>query len=97
MTPFELTREAERDLNEIWLYIAERDLDAADRVQEDIYDAITRLREAPGAGHTRRDLTTKPLRFWGVHSYLIAYRVENGRLLVVRILSAARDIRAILG
>lgn len=63
MSKFVLHPEAYSDLNEIWEYIAADNLDAADRVLEEIYQAITSLVRFPGTGHSRPDLTSTPLRF----------------------------------
>ena len=63
MSEFVLHPHAAKDLEEIWEYIAADSLDAADRVREEIYDAIQSLVPLPYAGHTRPDLTSRPLRF----------------------------------
>jgi len=52
------------------------------------------LASNPGLGHTRRDLTSKPVRFWPVYSYLIIYDAETQPLEVIRILSGYRDVAA---
>ena len=50
----------------------------------------------PQIGHTRPDLTTKPVRFWPIYSYLIVYDPQSRPLEIVRILSGYRDIAALL-
>jgi len=73
MTPrFVLHPEAASDINEIWEFIAERDLSAAGRVRQELLDAIRKLVDLPKQGHVRTDLTSKPLRFLTVQNYLIA-------------------------
>jgi plasmid stabilization system protein ParE len=96
MAEFFYSPEARHDLLEIWEYIARDDLDAADRLEREIEAAITLLAEKPGLGHLRRDLTSKPVRFWRVHSYLIVYDPNSKPLQVARILSGYRDIAALL-
>jgi toxin ParE1/3/4 len=44
------------DLTEIWEYIAADNLAAADRVVEEIHEAIRALNPFPQSGHTRPDL-----------------------------------------
>ena len=61
----------------IWEFIAENNLDAADRMIERIYDAIHALVKMPHQGHRRSDLTSRPLRFWHVRDYLIAYAPDE--------------------
>ena len=87
---------ARLDLLEIWEYIARDNLDAADRVEREIQQAVSMLARNPGLGHCRRDLTSKPVRFWPVHSYLIIYLPDSRPLEIVRILSGYRDIAELL-
>jgi plasmid stabilization system protein ParE len=47
-----------KDLDEIWEYIAGHSIDAADRVRDEIYDAIKSLVPFPYVGHQRPDLRT---------------------------------------
>ena len=68
--------EAEIDLNEIWDFIAEDSIDAADRVRDNIF-AIQELAQTPNQGHRRSDLTSCPLRFWRVYDYLVVYAPEE--------------------
>lgn len=93
MSGYILHPEASRDLDEIWEYIAQDSLDAADRVMEDIREAIQLLVTNPRAGHKRSELTSRPLRFWVVHSYLIAYAPDERPLVVVAILHGRRNPR----
>jgi antitoxin ParD1/3/4 len=89
MTEFRFHPEAEVDLNEIWDFIAEDSIDAADRVRDNIFAAIQKLAQTPNQGHRRGDLTSRPLRFWRVYDYLIAYAPEE-RLSVSNSLSGRR-------
>lgn len=82
---------ARLDADEIWLSIAADSLQAADRIVSRIYDAETRLADFPELGRARDDLRPG-MRSWSVGSYLIFYRVEAARLVVVRILHGARDL-----
>ncbi len=88
--------QARRDLVEIWEYIARENLDAADRVEQEIQQAILMLARNPELGHLRHDLTSKPVRFWAVHSYLVIYDPDAQPLEVVRILSGYRDVATLL-
>ena len=88
--------QARRDLVEIWEYIARENLDAADRVEQEIQQAILMLARNPELGHLRHDLTSKPVRFWAVHSYLVIYDPDARPLEVVRILSGYRDVATLL-
>src|SRR3989442_11250009 len=92
-----LSEEALSDLDEIWLYIASDSPTAADRVIDEIYEAIYRLAEFPGMGHLREDLIDEPLRFWSVYQYLIIYPAEAQPIEIVRLISGYRDVPQLLG
>ena len=62
----------------------------------DLQSGIERIVDAPGSGHRRADLTSRDVRFYLVHSYLIIYRPKTQPLHVIRVLHAARDIKSIL-
>jgi plasmid stabilization system protein ParE len=80
------------DLNDIWEFIAQDSVDAADRVLDEIQKAINMLVRAPLAGHLRPDLSSRSMRFWLVHSYLIAY-VPEQPLLIIGVLHGRRNPR----
>jgi plasmid stabilization system protein ParE len=84
--------EARLDLLEIREYMARDNVSAADRVIEEIREAINMLARIPELGHRRKDLTSKPVRFWPVYSYLIIYDPATQPLEIVRILSGYRDV-----
>jgi plasmid stabilization system protein ParE len=42
-------------------------------------------------GHERPDLTSRPIRFWTVHSHVLVYRPDSDPLWVLRILHGSRD------
>jgi plasmid stabilization system protein ParE len=95
MKSYRLTPAAENDLFEIWACIAANNIEAADRVEAEIFDACARLAERPHLGHLRRDLTDKPVRFFPVRgTYLIVYDPATEPLEVIRILHGARDVTA---
>jgi toxin ParE1/3/4 len=95
MTWFVLHPEAYKDLEEICEYIAVENLDAADRVREEIYEAIQALVPFPHIGRNRPELTARPLRFQSVRDYVIAYAPEEKPLAVVAVLHGCRSPRVI--
>ena len=97
MTGFRFHPEAEIDLNEIWDFIAEDSIDAADRVRDNIFAAIQDLAQTPNQGHRRSDLISRPLRFWRVYHYLIVYAPEERPFLVMAILHGRRNPRILAG
>ena len=49
----------------------------------------------PYIGHTRPDLTSKPLRFQTVRDYVIAYAPEEKPLAVIAVLHGRRNPRVL--
>jgi toxin ParE1/3/4 len=95
MSGFVLHPEARKDLDEIWEYGAADNLDAADRVLEEIYEAIQSLVPFPYIGHIRPDLTARPVRFQSVRDYVIAYAPDEKPLAIIAVLHARRSPRVI--
>ena len=96
MKRFKLSPQAARDVREIWAYIAADSPKAARRVRSQIRDACQRVASNPGVGHTRQDLTDKPVLFWPVGRYLIIYNPARKPVEIVRVLHGARDIPRLL-
>jgi plasmid stabilization system protein ParE len=96
---FQLTPQAQDDLDELWWYIAQKNVDAANRVEDEIVAACRRLGRDPLMGTKRPDMTPLPVRFWTVTrfpNYVIVYRPETRPLQVVAILHGKRDLESIL-
>jgi antitoxin ParD1/3/4 len=94
---FILTPRAAQDVNDVWNYIADDNIEAADRVLDALYKAMLKLAKNPAIGHWREDLTDKRHRFFLVYSHLIIYRHETKPLQIIRVLHAGRDVESILG
>jgi plasmid stabilization system protein ParE len=93
MTGYAFHPEAALDLDEIWEFVAEADLDAADRLIVDILAALDKLLPFPNQGHKRPDLTSRPLRFRLVREYLIAYAPDEKPLWIVAVMYGRRNPR----
>ncbi len=96
MKKFVLSSEAVLDLEAIWEYIAQDNMDAADRWIGKLFGAFEAIAQTPGMGHKREDLTSYPILFWPVGSYLILYRAERDPIEIVAVTQGARDIPAFL-
>lgn len=99
MSAYALTPLAKADIFDIWGYIAENSEDAANRVEQAIYNACALLAEGPLRGHARPDLTPRPLRFWTLNrypNYTIVYRPDTAPLQIIAILHGRRNLRRIL-
>jgi len=95
MSGFAFHPDAYADLESIWDYIAAENLDAADRVIGEIFDAIQALVRFPHQGHHRPDLTGRPLRFHLVRDFLIAYAPDEKPLLMIAVIHGRRSPRVI--
>jgi toxin ParE1/3/4 len=95
VSQFKLARRAVGDLREIWEFVADDSLTAADRLREEFFGPFRKLAEVPGMGHRREDLTHRDVLFWVLYSYLIIYR-SSRPLRVVRIIHAKRDVKKLL-
>ena len=57
-------------------YLEERaGIEVATRVEAEIYGAFETLAQNPRLGHKRSDLTSHPVLFFTVYSYMIVYRL----------------------
>jgi plasmid stabilization system protein ParE len=96
MNTYVLSTGADLDLDEIWEYIAQDNIAAADRWIDKLFDAFDKLARNPGMGHKRQDLTAYPILFWPVGAYLILYRVQKEFIEIVAVTQGARDIPSFL-
>jgi plasmid stabilization system protein ParE len=99
MSDYALTPLAKADIFEIWSYIAGHSEDAADHVEQAIYDGRAFVADAPTRGHTRADLTSRPLRFWTLTrypNYALVYRPETSPVQVIAVLHGKRNVRLVL-
>ncbi|HWZ45869.1 MAG TPA: type II toxin-antitoxin system RelE/ParE family toxin [Candidatus Saccharimonadales bacterium] len=98
-SPFQFTPQATEDLDAIWLFIAERNRDAADRVEMEILATCGRLAKHPLMGTKRQDITPLAVRFWTLPkfpNYVIVYRPEPVPLQVVAVLHGKRNLKKAL-
>ena len=68
-------------------------------MEQAIYEACSFVAEAPTRGHSRSDLTRRPLRFWTLTrypNYTVVYRPETSPLQVVAVLHGKRNVRRVL-
>jgi plasmid stabilization system protein ParE len=96
MPSYFLVPQARADLRAILNHIAEDSVDAADKVLTRFLEVFELLGENPEAGHFREDLTSAPVRFFPVYSYLVVYLANTRPIEVVRVLGGAQDVSSIL-
>jgi toxin ParE1/3/4 len=87
---YRLSALAEKDLNDIWSYVAEdASLETADRLIDAVFDRFELLVEQPLMGRTRPEFGAG-VRSIVVESHVIYYRHEQD-VLIARVLHGRRD------
>jgi toxin ParE1/3/4 len=91
MSRYRLTEQARQDLDEIWLYIAEDNPNAADHFLDILYEKFVLVAGQPLLGRLRPELAPN-LRSFPVGNYIMFYRPAHDGIEVARVLHGARDI-----
>lgn len=79
------------DLAEIRDYIAEQNVDAAERLLDAIEATCNRFGDLPKIGRTRDDLLPGIRVFPVEKNYAVFYRIADDAVEIVRVVHAARD------
>ena len=93
-----LAPQADIDLDDIWLYVAKESgsLDIADKLIDSLTARFWLLSRYPYIGR-RRDGDLRPgVRSFAAARYIILYRVEGEDVIILRVASGNRDLRALL-
>lgn len=90
------------DMDEIFSYISQENIAAAENLLEKINAGITKLGEFPNMGSVLSDeeytIIRNGYRFIVVHPYLIFYRIIDHTVIIHRILHGRRDyLRELFG
>ena len=94
MLELEISPEAENDLLDTWLYIAEDQPINADRYLDKLQEKAQKLAEFPDLGRDRPELAER-LKSFPVDRYNLYYTVTETKLILVRVLPGDRDITTI--
>ena len=89
MAVFRKTAQAEEDLIDIWLYIANDNLAAADNLLDTFEEKGRLLAENPKLGQARPDIAEN-FHHLPVGRYLILYREIPGGIELVRVVQGMR-------
>lgn len=87
-----ISPEAELDLLEIWLYIAEDSTVNADRFLDKLNKKAINLSESSEIGIDRPELG-KGLKSFPVDRYMLYYRSINEGIELIRVLHGSRDTK----
>ena len=82
--------DARQDLKNLFLYTLDRNPAAARRIKERIYRAVQGLADNPNIGRPGRVFGTRELIIPQT-SYIVAYRVRNDAVQILRVIHGARD------
>ena len=82
---------AEEDLLDIWLFIAEDNIRAADNWLDTLVDKCHKLAVHPFSGKERKELGSQ-IRSFPVHDYVLFYQPIEDGILLIRALHGSRDI-----
>ena len=97
MKPVGFSPEALNDLDEIWLYIAQDNIQHADRFVDELQALCEgKLALFPKIGRTRNYLAKGVLAF-PHRSYMIYYRDRKSVLHIVRIMHCSVDVEIVFG
>jgi toxin ParE1/3/4 len=90
---FRLSRQAEQDLEDIWVYLAQQDELLADKQIAQILDRFPMLSQFPDMGRQRDDLLIG-LKSFPIKPYIIFYTKIADGIEIVRVLHQSRDINS---
>ena len=96
MNQYRVSAGARSDLDEIWLYIAQDNPDAADKYIRAIVSRFPTLASMPLLGRERSELSPG-LRSFVVGHHVIFYRLCDGGIEVARVLDGVRDLPPLFG
>ena len=94
MPDITVTKQAKQDLIEIWVYVADNNPTAADKLLDTLNKKIGMLSDHPLLGPARPDIAPD-LRYLISGNYLILYRVHRDSVEIVRVLHGARNLSAL--
>ena len=95
MSRVERTRRASLDLQQIWLYIAERNYPAADRLIDRMEKALTLLNQNPFAGQTVEHLRPNTRQFT-VGNYALLFEPTSRGIRLLRVAHSSRRLEDLL-
>ncbi|MEM6889294.1 MAG: type II toxin-antitoxin system RelE/ParE family toxin [Pseudomonadota bacterium] len=93
---YRLSPAAQNDLEDIWIYTAQKwSVAQADRYTDILEDTLEQLLFMPKMAHERPEFDP-PVRIHPSAEHLIVYRIEEDHLAILRVLGARQDWLTIL-
>jgi toxin ParE1/3/4 len=94
MKTLRISEDAEQDLLDIWLYIAEDNPEISRRFLARFFKVFTLICQFPMIGPTRSELMDG-LRCFPVADYVLFYLPHPNVIEIVRVLHSARDVNSL--
>jgi toxin ParE1/3/4 len=91
MNRYKLSRQAEQDLEDIWVYLADQDDIRADKQVAQILNRLPMLAQYPDMGKSRDDLAPN-LRSFPSKPYIVFYTKSQDRIEIIRVIHHSRNI-----
>jgi toxin ParE1/3/4 len=91
MSRAEFMPSAKADLDEIWEYIAEDNVEAANRFIDRLVELAENLALQPSMGRSRAEFSPR-LRSIPYGRFMVFYQPAGKGIEIIRVLAAARDI-----
>ena len=95
-TLYNVSAEAQNDLFEIWRRIAGDSIELADRIDGEFHELFASLARMPHQGHTRKDLTKRPVLLFPLYSFMIVYQPDVQPIRIMAVLRGKRNLKRIL-
>src|SRR5713226_661808 len=93
---YDVSVEAQNDLFGIWRRIAGDSVDLANRIENEFHDLFASLGRTPRQGHTRKELTKRPVLFFPMYSFLVVYQPDVKPIRIIAVLRGRRNVKRIL-
>jgi antitoxin ParD1/3/4/toxin ParE1/3/4 len=90
---YDVSAEAQNDLFDIWRRIADDSVELANRIESEFYELFASLGRMPGQGHSRKDLTKRPLLFFSLYSFLVVYQPGVDPIRGIAVLRGKRNVK----
>ena len=94
MKQYRVSDVARADLDEIWVYIAQDNPDAADRLIRAIVSRFPMLASMPEMGRQREELAAR-LHSFPIGNYIIFYHLIPGGVVVTQVCDGRRDLPSV--
>jgi plasmid stabilization system protein ParE len=76
--------------------VAEDSIDLANRIENQFHKLFASLGAMPRQGHTRRDLTKRPVLFFPLYLFMVVYQPASTPVRIMAVLRGRHNLTRIL-